>query len=953
MQPIPYFPLLNLFRQWCLPLPGGDRIRALVFRASIGVILLFLAELTLQAEVSVYDLRCERLADPVGVDCQTPDLSWKLHAAERDVIQQSYRILAASRAELLQSDEADLWDSGRVETDRSIGVVYAGKKLESRARCFWKVKVWSNKGESEWSDLHEWTTGLFYQNQWAGRWIGFDRAFPWDEVSQFSRLSARYFRKEFEVDQGKKISRALVFVVGLGLYELSINGEKIGTQVLAPSPTDFTKNVKANCFDVTNVLASDQNAIGVVLGNGRYFTMRQKYKPYKIKDFGFPKLLLNLYITYDDGSEEVISTDDSWRGMADGPIRSNNEYDGEDYDARKEMPGWDRFGFDDRDWLPAEYVQEPGGGIEAQMNPNMKIMKRLTPIAIRQMDTHRWMLDMGQNMAGWLRMQVEGNSGDCVTLRFAESLDEGGALQTAALRDAKATDRYTLKGDGLECWEPTFVTHGFRYVEVSGYPGTPELEDFEGCVVYDQMDDTGSLETSEPLVNQLLHNAYWSIISNYKGIPIDCPQRNERMPWLGDRAVGCYGESFWVDNAALYEKWLEDIRLSQRADGALPDVAPTYFRYYSDNISWPGTYLFVVDMLVQQFGREQLISKHYPHMQFWIDYMADRYWDDGILTRDRYGDWCAPPDTIEAGAGKSADVKKPSSLIATAYFYKCLRLMEKFAKTMGLEQDAATYCVMAEQTKSAFNREFFDAENGCYWENKNTDNLLALAFSLVPDEQLANVRESLRRSIVETQQGHSFVGLIGAQWLMRTLSENGLSDVAELLLTQTSYPSWGYMVEQGATTIWELWNANTAAPNMNSQNHVMMLGDLVIWLFENVAGIANHPDATAFHQLRMQPDFPKRLEWAKAAFQSAYGWNRSEWKRSADGVLAWKIELPPNTSASVKFPPGILEQEILESGQALKPGDGIHSVHRCNDAIWVTLGSGAYVFTILNHHEHD
>ena len=609
---------------------------------------------------------------------------------------------------------------------------------------------------------------------------------------------------------------------------------------------------------MTEQLSSGENALGVVLGNGRFFTMRQDYKPYKIKTFGFPKLLLNLVVEYADGTTEVISTDNSWKGTADGPIRSNNEYDGEEYDARKEMPGWDAVNFDDGDWLDAEWVQEPGGAYQSQLNANMEIVKELRPVSIQALPgsgERRYLLDMGQNFAGWMRMKVVGHRGDVVTLRFAESLDENGELMTAPLRDAMATDRYVLKGDYFEEWEPKFVYHGFRYVEVSGYPGEPKLQDFTGCMVSDPMEQRGTLETSNELANQILENAKWSILSNYKGMPIDCPQRNERMPWLGDRAMGCFGESMLFDNYQLYRKWMDDIRDSQQADGSIADVAPAYFRYYSDNISWPGTYLFVAEMLRTQFGDEQCIRDHYASMKRWLLSMKERYWKDGILIKDSYGDWCAPPVTIEEGRGKNADVKHPNPLISTGYFYRCLQLMQDFAGIADEGRDVAVWVNMADSTKAAFHREFYDAEVGGYGGNTQTENLLALACGLVPEEEQGVVVESLRNSIVETHQGHLSTGLIGVQWLMRTLTKVGLEDVAVQLLNQTTYPSWGYMVEQGATTIWELWNADTAAPNMNSQNHVMILGDLIPWMFESVAGIRNAEDSIGYRRLKLDPVF--------------------------------------------------------------------------------------------------
>ncbi|MDO9040664.1 MAG: family 78 glycoside hydrolase catalytic domain, partial [Bacteroidota bacterium] len=669
---------------------------------------------------------------PEGIDIHNPRLSWEISGNERGIEQTAYQILVASSPEKLTGNEGDLWDSGKISSDQSVHVKYNGKPLQSREKCFWKVRIWTKNGESNWSEPAFWSMGLLNYGDWNGRWIGFDRAFPWDREDKFSRLSARYFRKEFSA--GKEIKSATAYIIGLGLYELYINGQKIGDQVLAPTPTDYSKNVKYNVFDVTKAVKKGENSIGAILGNGRFYTMRQDEKPYKIKTFGYPKMQFQLEIEYTDGSKNIVKTDDTWKGTPDGPIRTNNEYDGEEYDARKEMPGWNNVGFDETQWLQAEYVQEPTGEFEAQMNENMKIMGTIKPVSIRELRPGVFIMDMGQNMVGWVKMKVKGKIGDKVTLHFAEILDDAGGLAMANLRDAKVTDVYTLKGGEAETWEPTFVYHGFRYVEITGFPGQPAIADFEGRVVYDDLKTIGSFETSNALINQIYKNAFWSINGNYKGMPVDCPQRNERQPWLGDRSTGSYGESFVFDNALLYAKWMDDIRYSQRADGSIPDVAPAFWRYYSDNMTWAGTYLQLGEMLYRQFGDTRAIAEHYPSMKKWLKYMQDNYMDENyILTKDSYGDWCVPPATIEEGRGKSADVKRPSKLISTAYHYYYLQLMQNFAKLTGNEADLEGFASMATKVKDAFNKEFFHPESASYGTNTLTDNLLPVYFKMVPE----------------------------------------------------------------------------------------------------------------------------------------------------------------------------------------------------------------------------
>lgn len=895
------------------------------------------------AGIRVHSMKCEMLENPEGIGTDAPRLSWNISSDMRNIRQEAYRVLVASSKTLLEKDSADLWDSGKQQGSVSTGIHYGGKSLESGTMAYWKVKVWPDKGPGNWSRVNTWSMGLLYQNQWQGRWIGFNRAFPGDREEMFSRLSARYFRKEFTVDPGKEVQRATVHIMGLGLYELYLNGNRPGRQVHSPAPTDYTRNIKYNTFDVSAWLTPGKNALGVVLGNGRYYTMRQKYKAYKIKDFGYPKLLLNLVIRYADGSTEVIRTDDSWMGTADGPIRSNNEYDGEIYDARKEFPGWNLPGFDEIGWLPAEYVQEPGGAYEAQMNENMAVMDTLVPVSMDEIQPGLFILDMGQNMVGWLKMRVQGERGTTIRMRFGESLNPDGTLFTENLRDALATDYYTFSGNGMEEWQPSFVYHGFRYAEISGYPGTPDPGDFAGMVVYDNIPLTGSFHSSDTLLNRIFQNAFWSIAGNYKGMPVDCPQRDERQPWLGDRTTVAYGESFLFDHSRLYAKWLDDIMYAQRGDGSIPDVAPPYFRYYSDNMTWAGTYLMVADMLYRQFGDLESLKKHYPHMKKWLQYMRERYLVDGIMIKDSYGDWCAPPRTIEEGQGMSGNVKRPSRLISTAYYFHYLVLMQEFAALTGHSEDVPVFRDQAQQAREAFNREFLSDNRRFYGDNTLTDNILPLGMGIVPGQLRDTILERVT-GIIEGYGDHLSSGVVGVQWLMRTLSRNGYGDMALRVATQTTYPSWGYMIENGATTIWELWNGNTAAPDMNSQNHVMLLGDLLIWYFEDLAGIRTHPDVPAFNKLLMDPAFPGGLQHVDVSYRSIHGTITSSWTVHPDS-LTWTIGIPANTTAEVHLP-GPDPQKITESGGSLKDAEGILLVRKAGEKVIVEIGSGRYHFTV-------
>lgn len=876
------------------------------------------------AAVSVTDLRTEQLKNPSGLDVRQPRLGWRIESDQRNVMQTAYHILVASSPELLAQDKGDVWDSGKVESDASQWIPYRGASLKRNAPYYWKVKVYTDKGETAWSTSACWSMGLLNETDWQGQWIGLDRAAPGDSETQWSRLAARYLRKEFALN--KEVKRATLHIAGMGLYELFVNGQRIGNQVLAPAPTDYRKTILYNTYDVTPQLRKE-NAIGVTLGNGRFYTMRQNYKPYKIPTFGYPKLRLNLIVEYTDGSRETIATDTSWRLTTEGPIRSNNEYDGEIYDARKETDNWTHAGYDDKHWMPAQRVSIPSGTLRAQMMPGMKVTDTLHPVSVSKRGG-KYIVDFGQNIAGWVRIRIKGAAGDSIRLRFAETLQADGELYTRNLRDARSTDIYIANGHEPKdaTWAPRFVYHGFRYAEVSGYPDA-KATDFTAEVVEDEMEHTGSFHCSDETLNSIVRNAFWGIRSNYKGMPVDCPQRNERQPWLGDRTMGCWGESMLFGNHALYAKWTRDICEAQREDGCIPDVAPAYWNYYSDNVTWPAALPTTCDMLFTNYGDRRPMEKSYPAIKKWLSHIREYYMTaDYIITKDKYGDWCVPPESLELIHSKDPARKTDGSLIATAYYLKILQLMHRFATLQGLKADAEEWEELEHRMKDAFNARFLHIKEGTspvpghalypdsiyYGNNTVTANILPLAFGLVPKNYIEEVAKNAVTSITTTNKGHISTGVIGVQWLLRELSRRGHADVAYLLATNKTYPSWGYMIEKGATTIWELWNGDTANPEMNSGNHVMLLGDLLPWCFNNLAGIRADRWKSGYKHIVFQPAFDiQELSKVDASYTSIYGKITSRWNKTPTH-LEWDIELPANTTGEVHLPDG--RKEKIGSG---------------------------------------
>lgn len=890
-------------------------------------------------QLEITNLRCENKSEPLGVDIVKPRFSWMMESAQRGAKQSAYQILVASDSVWLRSNEADVWDSKKTVSGNSIQIYYDGKPLESMQKYFWKVLVWDNNGDMHESKVAFWTTGLFKDSDWKAKWIGLDKAVGSDKPDAAKRvLSARMLRKEFQVT--KKIKSAMVYISGLGLYELYLNGTKIGDQVLAPALSEYNKTSYYNTFDLSGNLQAGKNAIGVILGNGRFFAPRSNI-PTKTRNYGFPKVICQLEIEYEDESTETIVTDASWKLTTNGPIRKNNEYDGEYYDARMEMPGWDKPGYDDPKWVNAELVAKPGGRLVSQPDEPIKIMEELSPISVKEIKPGMFIFDMGQNMVGWVELSVKGQKGDKVQMRFAETLKDDGHIFLENIRTAEVTDTYILNSDQPEKWEPRFTYHGFRYVELTGYPGKPDLNSIKGKVVYDAVENTGSFACSNPLINKIYKNAYWGIRGNYRSIPTDCPQRDERQGWLGDRSAECTGESYMFNISNLYSKWMGDIRDAQREDGSIADVAPSYWPLYNDNTTWPGTYLFASDMLYTQYGDLKTIETNYPYMQKWIKHM-EQYISDGIMPKDTYGDWCVPPEDLKLIHTIDPLRTTSSAVIGTAYFYTELKLMAKFARLLGKEEDARGYLKKAEAMKIAFNDHFLDTNNVRYSNNSHTTNILALAFNLVPEEYKKGIEDKLLQKILGESNSHVGNGIIGGQWLMRTLTNAGYGDVAYTLATQNTYPSWGYMVKQGATTIWELWNGDKGDPGMNSGNHVMLLGDLIIWFYEDLAGIKADPEIPAFKHIIMKPYVPGDLTYVTASYKSVYGEIKSTWNLSKDKFM-WDVTIPANTTATV-YVPTLKKEDVMEGKVLAADAKGVKFIRWDGNRAVFKLESGTYSF---------
>ena len=869
---------------------------------------------------------------PQGIDTPKPHFGWTYNslvpgAAANDQRQSAYQIVLRNYPE---GDEI-LWTSGKVVSDQQSFVAYTGPDLKPATAYHVDLTVWNDDGSQSDSVTGCFSTGLWATDAdpqpWKGEWIG--AAKKPEGVSDANVNPAVYLSRKASVAvaDAKTIRRAVAYVAALGYYELYVDGERIGDHVLDPIYTDYSKRVAYNAYDVTELLTEIQGsadagadnvpfAIGAVLGNGRYFAPRGPDQAC------LPRILFQLVIEYTDGSTDMVVSDKDWKLSQEGPITENNDFDGEVCDMRRAVPvetvaddPEGNYFFEVSENLAyavptkcaADVMPAPKGKLVAQMMPPMRVNDFIRPVSIKDVGDGKYILDFGQNFVGWVWMTVRGQEGSTVTLRHAETLvpdgPDAGQLYTANLRSAKARDIYTLgASEAPQYYQPRFTYHGFRFLEVTGYPGTPTTDDFIGCVVGTDTPQTGRFQCSNQTINKIFNNIFWGTRGNYLHMPTDCPQRDERQGWQGDRAEESKGEMFLFDNLTLYRKWLQDIEDSQREDGNVSDVSPNYWKLYEPNVTWPSAQTLVAESLYLMYGDPSAIASHYDSRKAWLNYLAGFIKEDGTIDKDNYGDWCVPPESPELIHSADPARKTVPGILSTAYYAYNLKLAAQFADMLGKSADAADFRARSEAAKDALNRVYYNSAKGQYDNGTQTSCILPLYFGLVPEGEEGKVFSTLVNNIENITNSHIGTGLIGGQWLNRALSDRGRIDLAYKFATNNDYPSWGYMVEKGATTIWELWNGDTADPAMNSGNHVMLVGDEAIWYFEYLAGIKADPENPGFKRILMAPHVVGDLKWVKAAYESVRGLVLSGWNLEDDGSFCWNIVVPVNSTALLSVP---------------------------------------------------
>jgi alpha-L-rhamnosidase len=907
-----------------------------IFEYCVGLAILFVASLSSAATpLTVTNLRCEYKFDPLGIDISRPRLSWELVSSERGTVQTAYEILvAASPAN--SAKQKLLWDSGKQESNASVHVVYQGPPLQSSQRYYWQVQVWDNLGRnSGWSEPAYWEMGLLHASDWKARWIQ-----PNLEEDPDKSNPSPMLRRVFEAK--KNVVSARIYASAMGLYELELNGQRVGDQYFTPGWTAYDFRYQYQTYDVTPFIKPGQNCLAAVLADGwfrGYLMWGHKRNLYGTK----LALLAQLVITYKDGKQQVVGTDEDWKA-ATGPILMSDIYNGETYDARLERTGWSEAAYEDKNWSGVTLLDPPKANLVASAGPPVKATEEIKPVKIIKTPEGDTVLDMGQNMVGWLRVRVSAPAGTTITLRHAEVLDKQGNLYTGNLRSAKQTDRYITNGRGLEIFEPHFTFHGFRYVAVDGWPGDVPLDAFTGIVVHSAVEPSGTFETSNAMLNKLQHNIVWSQKGNFVDVPTDCPQRDERLGWTGDAQAFASTACFNYNCATFYTKWLKDLALDQQDDGAVPDVIPNVMSHTtrhgdSGTAGWADVATVVPWALYLSYSDRRVLEEQYPSMKAWVEYMRRQAGEQLIWAGAKYGDWLAFATTRSDYPGATTD----KDLIATAYFAHSTELLRAAAQVLGKKEDADSYSALADQIRSAFQKEFV-TPNGRLASNTQTAYSLALAFDLLPESQ---GKEAAARLAADVRHfGHITTGFLGTPLISQMLSDYGYYDEAYMLLNRTDYPSWLYPITKDATTIWERWDGikpdgSFEDPGMNSFNHYAY-GAIGNWMYRVIGGIEIDPEQPGYKHILIQPHPGGGLTWARASLDTMYGKVASSWELK-EGKMTLRIEVPPNATATLRLPYGKLE-EVTESGTALLSSPGIARARQAEDGVVAEAGSGTYVF---------
>lgn len=886
---------------------------------------------TLFAQTSVTHLLTENRPDPVGVEERLPRFSWQLHSSGRNTMQTAYSI------QVWQSGNKKnlVWNSGKVNSDQSVYIPYAGSALQSGKKYQWQVQVWDNKSpEPTQSGTGTFQMGLLQVGDWKAQWI--EPGYVEDSVLRPSPM----FRKQFRAD--KKIISATAFITAHGLYEAQINGKRISDAYFTPGWTAYQKRLQYQVYDVTHLLNKGANAIGVTLGSGWYRGVigfsnnRNVYG----KDIA---LLFQLAITYSDGTTAYVVSDNSWKSTT-GAIRYSEIYNGETIDARLEQKGWALPDYDDSKWSGVKVASHPLNTLVATYNEPIRKKETFQPKRIFKTPAGDQIIDFGQNLVGWVSIKVKGQAGDKIQVSHAEVMEKNGNFYTTNLRAAKAQDTYILKGGEEEIFEPHFTWHGFQFIKVEGYPGELKPENFTAVALYSDMPMTGSFSSSNGLVNQLQHNIQWGQKGNFLDVPTDCPQRDERLGWTGDAQAFSRTAAFNMNVHSFFTKWLKDVEADQLPTGSVPFVVPNVLGAgAAGSAGWADAATIIPWNMYLAYGDRKILENQYSSMKAWVGYMKQNSTSDLWNKGFHFGDWLffRPNDDND---GKAAVTDK--YLIAQCFYAHSTQLLINAAKVLDRTDDVASYESLLERVKAAFVKEYL-TPSGRLVSSTQTAYVLALNFDMLPEHLRTQAAERLAEN-VKSYGNHLTTGFLGTPYLCHVLTRFGYLDLAYTLLQQETYPSWLYPVKMGATTIWERWDGikpdgSFQVPSMNSYNHYAY-GAIGDWMYRTMVGLDTYEDGTGYKHSKIQPHIGGNFTQAAASLQTYYGTLSSSWKRM-DGSIEIDVEIPANTRSTVIIPAKSVDA-VTENGLPVAGNQDIRILANSNGYVSLSLGSGQYHFKI-------
>jgi alpha-L-rhamnosidase len=913
------------------------------YKKSFLILLITLASFTNYVEaqaISASKLKVEYIENPVGIDIPDPRFSWISVSEMRGISQSAYQIQVADKIENLLSNGQKVWDSGKVSSSQSVNITYKGEPLKPGETYYWRVGVWDQNGEGgKWSKTGSFHVGPMKNSDWEGKWIG----------AADTTISAPILRKEFALS--KPVASAYAYIVGLGYYELYLNGEKVGNHVLDPGTTDYNKRAYYVAYDVSSYINDNKNAVGVWLGRGYLNHRTTKYYADR------PQLLFQLIVKHPDGTVTKIISDEQWK-VSESPIVANSVYDGEIYDARKEKPGWNKPDFNDAGWKSAVQLETSAKRvISAQLMPPMRVTQTIRPVRMWEPAEGIYVYDFGQNVTGWPRIRVKGGQDIQVTMRTSptsvhsmammKNLPLKGLTDTIDVspnRSAKARDIYIMKGDtDYEIYEPRFTYHGFRYVQIQGFPGEPDLASIDARVVHSDVRYEGEFECSNTLLNQIHRNVIWGQLGNLHSIPTDTPHRDERQGWMGDAHLTAEEAVYNFDMAAFYTQWLLNIKDSQNEDGSVPDVVPHHKYPIVGTPAWQVAYPLLVWYMYNYFGDERIVSQHFESLEKYMKYMASI--SEEYIIRQGRGDW-VPPRL----AYRPSDGSVP--ITSTGYYFESARIMTQLAEILDNDTKQQEYQSLANNIKEAFNNEFLDRSKFSYGSGSQNSNAFALYTGIVPEDIADRVANSLSDQIRLNDEGLLTVGILGTKALVQALPKYNMEEVLYDITAHTEFPGWGYMIAKGATTLWERWGGyRYFNANMNSLNHIMF-GSIDEFFYKDIAGIRY--EAPGFEEILISPKMVGDLTSGSASTQTIRGKVATSWEKQGNAVIL-NIEIPANTNAKVRIPKGSLSGPfvVTESGITIwenntftQKAEGINSVSEKDKYIEVEVGSGNYMFKL-------